>query len=84
MGAWQTFGQLQRVDMHTTGENAELDDKIFDSIPVPFLLCKVQAGPQTSLVLKFFIYHVGISKLLLSISCNHGQKQMRECRPNTV
>lgn len=47
--------------MHTTGENAELDDKIFDSIPVTFLPCEVQAGPQTSLVLKFFIYQVGIS-----------------------
>lgn len=61
MGAWQTFWHLQRVDMHTTGENAKLDDKIFDSIPVPFFLYEVQAGPQTSLVLKSFIYHVGMS-----------------------
>lgn len=49
------------VGVHTVGENAESDDKIFDSSSVTFLLCEAQAGPQTSVVLQSFIYHVGIS-----------------------
>lgn len=32
-----------------------------DSIPVTFILYEAQGGPQTSLVLKSFIYHVGVS-----------------------
>lgn len=45
---WERARQPERVSTHTAGENAELDDRMFDSIPATFLLWKLKLGPTPS------------------------------------